>query len=381
LRTFINGKTSDINLNLTIVKNPKTPEERRNKKEYLQIADNLKTEKEAQLIGIEHNTYIIDYSNEDFLGFFKAKSKEVSKSQQANFDVAYKYLKLFVQEYGYLKSGKVPFKLLNKNFSQEFLEFPKTTQSVKSPGVKLSNNSIINYYGKYERILGEAKNEMKLFGSPHVDKKSADRVEAKNIRDKDILTREEARMLESTPITEELEWIKNTFLFALYTGLRQSDIATLEWRHINLGTNRITKTMEKTEITINVELTKSSKKYLGIPGKPNELVFPDYLTYMGRALAEATRNNYLDSWVKKAGIAPDKKIRMHNARHTFAVWALIATGNVFSVMKLLGHKSINSTLKYQHMVDALMNTTVSEIDDFLDDVPKPKAKQRNLKNI
>lgn len=57
-----------------------------------------------------------------------------------------------------------------------------------------------------------------------------------------------------------------------------------------------------------------------------------------------------------AGI--EKKISYHTSRHTFAVLALAAGGDIYTVGKLLGHTSINSTQVY---ADAVMETKVEAI--------------------
>lgn len=48
----------------------------------------------------------------------------------------------------------------------------------------------------------------------------------------------------------------------------------------------------------------------------------------------------------------------HSSRHTFAVLALAAGGDIYTVGKLLGHTSINSTQVY---ADAVMETKVEAI--------------------
>ena len=53
-----------------------------------------------------------------------------------------------------------------------------------------------------------------------------------------------------------------------------------------------------------------------------------------------------------------KNISFHTSRHTFAVLALAAGGDIYTVGKLLGHTSINSTQVY---ADVVMETKVEAI--------------------
>ena len=67
-------------------------------------------------------------------------------------------------------------------------------------------------------------------------------------------------------------------------------------------------------------------------------------------------NRCLKKIAAAAGI--EKKISYHTSRHTFAVLALAAGGDIYTVGKLLGHTSINSTQVY---ADVVMETKVEAI--------------------
>lgn len=67
-------------------------------------------------------------------------------------------------------------------------------------------------------------------------------------------------------------------------------------------------------------------------------------------------NKCLKKIAAAAGI--EKKISYHTSRHTFAVLALTAGGDIYTVGKLLGHTSINSTQVY---ADVVMETKVEAI--------------------
>ena len=60
-----------------------------------------------------------------------------------------------------------------------------------------------------------------------------------------------------------------------------------------------------------------------------------------------------------AGIT--KNVSFHTSRHTFAVLTLAAGGDLYTVGKLLGHTSINSTQVY---ADVVMETKLKPLAEF-----------------
>ena len=65
--------------------------------------------------------------------------------------------------------------------------------------------------------------------------------------------------------------------------------------------------------------------------------------------AQQTIDKAIRRWVKRAGIG--KKISFHNARHSFATLALTNGVDIYTVSKLLGHKSLETTEIYARVID------------------------------
>jgi len=55
----------------------------------------------------------------------------------------------------------------------------------------------------------------------------------------------------------------------------------------------------------------------------------------------------------------EKNIGFHTARHTFATLILEATGDLYTVSKLLGHKQISTTQVYAKIVDSKKQDAVN----------------------
>ena len=113
------------------------------------------------------------------------------------------------------------------------------------------------------------------------------------------LSWEEVCKLDATPC--KYPYLKNSFLFACFTGLRKSDIEKLTWSEIREfdGFTRIVWKQKKTGGQEYLDLPQQALKYLNTrPGKGDDLVFPGF-KYGPWLLLELRR------WVMAAGITKD----------------------------------------------------------------------------
>lgn len=135
------------------------------------------------------------------------------------------------------------------------------------------------------------------------------------------------------------------FLFASFTGLRLSDLSrwSKDW-------------IEGDFISFIPQKRRKSAK----PAKP--LIIPiipvarqfinDLKAETFQLPTEQVYNRELKAIAVKADI--NKNITSHVARHTFATWLAIDGVPVLVISKLLGHKSIVTTMIYIHIAEAYM---------------------------
>ena len=64
--------------------------------------------------------------------------------------------------------------------------------------------------------------------------------------------------------------------------------------------------------------------------------------------------------VNRAGIA--KPAHVHTLRHSFATHLLLHGVNIRKVQEYLGHKSIETTMIYTHVIRGFDSTAVSPLD-------------------
>ncbi len=140
---------------------------------------------------------------------------------------------------------------------------------------------------------------------------------------------------------------KLAFLFSCYTGLRLSDIETLNWSDIHKlnGIYMLAKIQVKTNTEVHIPLCRQAVQILKqVQDKRlsnNENIFPMY--------SRTTTYFDLRQWAANAGIT--KHITFHISRITFVTLSISAGMNMYVISKLCGHKDIKTTQVYARMVD------------------------------
>lgn len=170
--------------------------------------------------------------------------------------------------------------------------------------------------------------------------------------DREFLTIDEIRKLSKTPPPDKD--LAQAFFFSCLTGLRWSDIVKLKWLEVQEwhAGRRIVFTQQKTGGLEYLDLNTQAASMLGERGNPDDLVFPKLGPIQSARISIA-------AWVKSAGI--DKHITFHCARHTFAMMMLDLGVDLYTVSKLLGHKSIETTQVYAKILDKNKKAAVERI--------------------
>lgn len=148
-------------------------------------------------------------------------------------------------------------------------------------------------------------------------------------------------------------WVKPFFMTLLYAGLRHSELAQLEWDDIELDSEpkqiKIindetfkTKTKKNRNVPILKELEPYLVEWRKISGK-NKLVFPNH----NGKIRPSTDSSFRRAWgniVKTMGMEGNAVPYM--LRHTFATKMLESGLSAPQLMRLMGHKNFETTLKY-----------------------------------
>lgn len=151
------------------------------------------------------------------------------------------------------------------------------------------------------------------------------------------------------------EHFKPIVITALNTGMRRGEILGLKWEAIDLGRGLIyltdTKNGERREVLINEELRKILTKLKRYKNSPYVFHKKDGEPYKDvRKLFETA--------LKKSGIID---FRFHDLRHTFASHLVMMGVDLKTIQELMGHKSIEMTLRYSHLSPAHKRSAIERL--------------------
>lgn len=221
-------------------------------------------------------------------------------------------------------------------------------------------NSTVN---RHLQMLGRAVRHMvKVYKQPAValDFKLAETKEARE-RVRELSIAEQEALFNALP-QEYHPFVS----FALMTGARIETISELEWRDVDMNNREITFRLKGDDVMlfpINNELAAllsalprsnviSQRKYV--------FTRVDQQT-MERVQIGKSGGVFGTAWRKALSDAEISDYRFHDNRHTFATRILRRTQNLKLVSKLLGHRDIQTTMRYAHV---LMDDMRSALEDF-----------------
>jgi integrase len=200
-------------------------------------------------------------------------------------------------------------------------------------------------------VFNKAVKAGKLKANPFYMMDKCDTFSACKQSNKQFLTPDELKLfmssVETSPGVAEAQ---RAFGFACLTGLRISDIKALRWGDIirDVDSAKLVIAQKKTQALNAVPICSKAMEWL--PEQGNDMkVF--------HLPANANVDAAIKRIAKKVGLK--KTISFHTSRHTFGTLVQAATGDIETTKKLMGHKSLKSTVVY---ADVLTEEKVKAID-------------------
>lgn len=137
-------------------------------------------------------------------------------------------------------------------------------------------------------------------------------------------------------------------LLLMYTGLRHSEVLTLPWSAVDFIAGTVylqhTKAGKSRTVTLNqvaVDLLKEIK-----PTKGSPYIFPNAVD------PQRPMNNIRKVWMRALSKAKCAHARIHDLRHSLASAAAVAGVSLYTIQKMLGHASSQTTQRYAHLSDS-----------------------------
>lgn len=156
---------------------------------------------------------------------------------------------------------------------------------------------------------------------------------------KDLSMSQVQALLNAVQCPMERAWI----LLMLHCGLRTCEVRALRWEDIDLQ-KRVLYVRESKGLQSRVVfLSQPVKEALEELLQNEELVF----TYRNKPLSR----HYCQSRLRTIGKSCEFHVTPHQLRHTCATMLLNAGMSVLGVQKLLGHKYVETTLRYTRVYD------------------------------
>lgn len=309
------------------IKIKKNDPERKQKKE---LAERIRAKREMEIHHIFYDIPNISNGKEDFIEFYNSNWKdEKYQSSMSKF-------KEFIEEE--LNTSSISFSRVNEKLCDMYKEWLQKNTS---------NNTAWMYIIKLKTVLYKAVREKIIPYNPAKYVK----VKFQEV-EKVYLTYDELKKLNETEL--KYSEIKNAFIFSCYTGIRLSDIKALTWGQIRDG--KIFFRQKKTKGIEYLPISPTAKNILNQIERKDMNDLDEKVFKLGKRTSERIGEKLRD-WAKEAKV--NKFITFHTARHTFATLSLNSGVDLYTVSKLLGHKSIKMTEIYAKVTNKKADEAVT----------------------
>lgn len=339
-------------LKLYLWQAPRTPLERQQNKETLELAKKIRFEKGQQLLESVEGYRLKKDRDINFLDYFQAYIEKYTKKDIRMIQIALKRFKDFLKEtpeYSKFATSIKP-EQINKDMMIAFTEY------LQSRSVGEGAKSI---YQRFKKVISHAVEHDVILKSPCIG--VSIRGDDQILR-KDVLSMDEVQILINTHYDNENPNVRRAFILSLYCGLRFCDVKELTYKNVDYSNKLLKFEQNKTKgysaaSGVIIPLNDGLLSLIGEPptdSNKNTLIFP--LPTYESCLKSLKR------WVKRAGI--DKHISWHCARHSFAVNILNNGANIKTVASLLGHSGLKHTEKYTRAVDKLKEDAINSLPEL-----------------
>lgn len=288
---------------------------------------------EIELGNVKNNLPSLQLQKANFIEYFERLGNKKNENTKATWNNTLKHLIDF-------QGKKISFQEVTINWLEKFKDYLINDK-------ELAMNSVNTYFNKINAALNQAVKENIISENiiRFIDRPKKEETEIV------FLSEDEVQTLIDTDFWDNEA--KNAFLFSCYTGLRISDIKSLEWNHIK--DNRIQLRQTKTKNTVYIPLNENAINILNNQKHNENSVFK-------LSKHTCSINRTFKKLIKITNI--NKKVHLHCGRHTFATLLVSKGTDIFTISKLMGHSDIKSTMVYAKVIDEKKEKAVNSMTTF-----------------
>lgn len=358
-------------LSLYLWQAPRTPLERTQNKETLELAKNIRYEKGQQLLEDSEGYRLKKNVDINFLDWMWAYYEAYTKADKRHIKRAHDCFIDFLVDPNFEYTPQPDWS--EAKIAKAKKEFEKKKQRVSIRPQQITKEKIIEFteylqhrfrgegahtlYARFKKVIKAAVENDVMRKNPCTG--VIIKIDNGSLK-KDVLSIDEIQALIATHYPGESTNIRRAFIFCLYCGLRWCDVKDLTYSNVDYSNKLLKFEQAKTKghssaSSVVIPLNDGLLHLIGEPtDSKDSLIFP--LPSHNMCL-KALRH-----WVKRANI--DKHITWHCARHSFAVNILNNGANIKTVASLLGHSGLRHTEKYTRAVDSLKQKAINSLPEL-----------------
>ena len=152
---------------------------------------------------------------------------------------------------------------------------------------------------------------------------------------------------------QETPYVVSAIFLLMLTGCRLSEILTLQWDYV-------------TATHMELPDSKTGRRRIPLPREAYDIL----MTLSRRKgnpyviLGEADGGHLVNlqkPWLRIRKVAGLEDVRMHDLRHTYASVAVMSGIDPFMLKEIMGHKNLQTTLRYAHFADDAVQSAAGSV--------------------
>jgi integrase len=203
------------------------------------------------------------------------------------------------------------------------------------------------------RIFNVARRKWKwISANPFSDVTFTELQEMDNARERFLTVEEEMLLVaNATPA-----YLCDIIIFALHTGCRRGEILACRWKeHIDMQRRTVAIRASKGGKQKVIPMSQTLYRMLLRRSKVNNIsgrLFPYEMTAVKDAFERAVRKSKIED------------LHFHDLRHTFATRLVQSGVDLYTISRLMGHRSLKMTERYAHHCPASLTPSIKALDDY-----------------